>query len=154
MPSLGGLEPSFWGPRECKGFAFFAGNVTERVDSVTSYMIPVGLEGLVRKPSLGYEGIIEGVGSGLHVGLGWDGLLGMFGPGKWPSIWDRGPGRWPVIRDRPGWPWKLERPRTLSLLSRGRPVSMQASVGAWGTWAEVLGSDSLGRLGLQHRGSG
>ena len=35
-------------------------------------MIPVGLEGLVREPLLGYDGIVEGLGSGRYVGLGRD----------------------------------------------------------------------------------
>ena len=65
-------------------------------------MIPVGLEGLVKEPLLGYEGIVEGLGSGCYVGLGRDGFSGMGGPAKWPSIWDRGPGKWPVIREGPG----------------------------------------------------
>ena len=53
---------------------------------------------------MGFERTDEGLASGRYVGLGRKGLLGMFGPGKWPSIWDRGPGKWPVIRDRPGSP--------------------------------------------------
>ena len=76
----------------------------ERVDPVTSYLIPLELEGLVREPSLGYEGIAEGPGSGRYVGLGRHGLSGMFGSGKWPWIWDRGPGKRLVFRDRLGWP--------------------------------------------------
>ena len=50
------------------------------------------------------RGMAGGLGSGRYVGLGQDGLSGMSGFGKWPSIWDRRLGKWPVIWDRPGWP--------------------------------------------------
>ena len=69
----------------------------------------MGVEELVGKSSLGCEDIAEGLGSIHYVGLGRDGLLGIFRPGEWPSTWDRGPGKWPLIQDRPGWPQKLER---------------------------------------------
>ena len=101
----------------------------ERLDPVTSYMIPEGIEGLVGESSLGCEKIVEGLGSGRYVGLGRDDLSGTFGPGKWPSIWERGPGKWPVIREGPGWQARAG-PKTLSLLSRGRPVLVKAGDGA------------------------
>ena len=61
-------------------------------------MIPKGLEGLIGKPSLGCEGVVEGLGSGRYVGLGRESLSGIYGSGKWPSTWDRGPGNWPLVR--------------------------------------------------------
>ena len=72
-------------------------------------MIQVRPEGLVGELMLRRAGIDEGLGSGRYVGLGRDGLLGMFGPGKRQVTWDQGRGKWPVIQDRPEWPQKLER---------------------------------------------
>ena len=41
-----------------------------------SYMIPEGLEGLVKEPSLGCVGITEGLGSVRYVEIGRDGFFG------------------------------------------------------------------------------
>ena len=86
-------------------------------------MISVGLEGPVGEPSRGYEGIVEGLGSGRCGGLGRDGLSGMFGPGKWLSTWDPRPGEVDSNLGRAGVAVEARAgPKALSLLSRGRPV--------------------------------
>ena len=102
-------------------------------------MIPEGLEGTVGELARGYEGGARSLGSGRYVGLGgWP--FGYAWAWEWPSIWHRGPGNWPVIRDRP---LKARAGlKTLSLLSRGRPLLVQAGVGALG-----LGLRYSGRVG-------
>ena len=72
-----------WGPPGA-GKAVGVGDVNGLIPSVTSYRIPVWLEGLVRGLLLSRAGIAEGLRSGRYVGLCRDGLLNMPGPGKWP----------------------------------------------------------------------
>ena len=72
------------------------------LNPVTSYMIPVGLEGLIGSHRWDVREQLEAWEVAVAAGYVRIALSGICRPGEWPSAWDRGPGKWPEIRYRPG----------------------------------------------------